>query len=136
MADESESSATSDETALLNLTEGGLTQTVSLSGAGTATAFTIAPKPSSASVKPGALAKSTIDLKSQSGFTGPVTLNCSGAPAGCAGLPETVELNGTIRVSSGVMIPQNTARGTTFTITFTGKSGAIDEAATATVSAK
>ena len=49
---------------------------------------------------------------------------------------KTVELNGTIRVSSGIMIPQNTARGTTFTITFTGKSGAIDEAATATVTAK
>ena len=82
------------------------------------------------------MAKFTIDLKSQSGFTGPVTLNCLGAPAGCAELPKTVEFNGTIRVSSGIMIPQNTARGTTFTITFTGKSGAIDEAATATVTAK
>ena len=129
-------STATTETALLTLTEAGLTQTVSLSGTGTATAFSITPKPTSTSVKPGAVAKFTIELKSQSGFSGPVTLSCSGAPSGCANLPQTVQLNGTLRVSSGVMIPQNAARGNNFTITFTGKSGAIDESATATVTAK
>ena len=129
-------STTTTETALLTLTEAGLSQTVSLSGTGTATSFSITPKPTSATVKPGAVAKFTIDLKSVGGFSGPVTLSCAGAPSGCANLPETVQLNGSLRVSSGVMIPQNATRGTVFTITFAGTSGAIDEAATVTVTAK
>jgi hypothetical protein len=108
------------------------TQVVSLSGTGLA-AFTIIPTPSTETINRGVLGGFILTLKSLDGFSGKVTLSCSGGPAGsyCADLPQTVNLNGTAYAISGILFPKTAAAGT-YTITFTGTSGAIVEQATAT----
>jgi hypothetical protein len=110
----------------------GSTQTVSLSGTGLA-GFSITPTPSTETVTRGILGAFILTLKSLDGFKGAVTLSCSGGPAGsyCADLPATVNLNGTVYAISGILFPKTAAAGT-YTITFTGTSGAISEDATAT----
>jgi Abnormal spindle-like microcephaly-assoc'd, ASPM-SPD-2-Hydin len=110
----------------------GSTQLVSLSGTGLA-AFTITPTPSTETINRGVLGGFILTLKSLDGFSGKVTLSCSGGPAGsyCADLPQTVNLNGTAYAISGILFPKTAGAGT-YTITFTGTSGAIVENATAT----
>ncbi len=108
------------------------TQTAMLSGTGLG-GFTITPTPSTETINRGVLGAFILTLKSLDGFKGSVTLSCSGGPAGsyCADLPQTVNLNGTALAISGILFPKTAAAGT-YTITFTGTSGAIVEDATAT----
>jgi hypothetical protein len=66
-----------------------------------------------------------------------VTLSCSGGPAGskCLDFPQTVHVNGTAYAISGILFPENTTPGT-YTMTFTGVSGALTNTATAKFTVK
>jgi hypothetical protein len=97
-------------------------------------AYTITPNPSSETVVVGGLAAFVLQVRSTTGFNGSIKLSCSGGPAGttCEDFPMTIRLtNGYGLAVSGIMFPRNTAPGT-YTITFTGISGAISNSATAT----
>jgi hypothetical protein len=112
----------------------GSTQTVILSGTGIPY-FTITPTPGSQTVPRGDLGGFVLTLKSVDGFKGLVTLSCSGGPAGCADLPQTVNLSGTASANAGFLVPRN-ARTGTYTITFAGTSGSLTEHAKATLTVK
>jgi hypothetical protein len=98
-------------------------------------AFTITPTPATETIKRGVLAGFILQLHAGKGFSGNVTLTCSGGPAGaqCADLPMTVKLNsnGVAYAVSGILFPAKTTPGT-YTMTFTGTSGALTNSATAT----
>jgi hypothetical protein len=101
-------------------------------------AFTITPLPPSETAFIGDIAAFALELRSTTGFTGNITLSCSGGPAGshCQDFPQTVRLfDGFGLAISGILFPENTAPGT-YTITFTGVSGAITNTATATFTMK
>jgi beta-propeller repeat-containing protein/centrosomal CEP192-like protein len=95
--------ATSAESATLKIadTDPSSPQTVTLSGTGTSSTpdFTIAVTPSSLSTAAGTLATFAATVTSVNGFTGSVSLTCTGAPANstCALSPTGVTLtaNGT-----------------------------------------
>jgi hypothetical protein len=96
--------------------------------------FTIVPLPSSETVYAGGIALFLLDLQAKSGFSGNVTLSCSGGPSGstCLDFPMTVSFyNGTALALSGIFFPANTKPGT-YTVTFTGVSGSVTSSATAT----
>jgi hypothetical protein len=101
--------------------------------------FTITPDPGSENVGRGILAAFVLQVKSVDGFSGSVKLSCSGGPSGtkCADLPGTVVVraNQTALALSGILFPANTKAGT-YTITFTGVSGALTNTATATFKVK
>jgi len=94
--------------------------------------FTIQPIPAVQQVVLDRLTGFVLELKSVQGFSGNVTLSCSGGPAGthCGDLPMTVRLNGFALAVSGILLPKGTPPGT-YTITFTGVSGALKNTATA-----
>jgi hypothetical protein len=97
-------------------------------------AFTITPTPSHETIYRGDVAAFLLELKAASGFTGKVTLSCSGGPSGsyCADFPMTVSFNKGIALAiSGVFFPAKTTPGT-YTLTFTGTSGSIVDTASAT----
>jgi len=97
-------------------------------------AFTITPTPSRETIYRGDVAAFLLELKAASGFTGKVTLSCSGGPSGsyCADFPLTVSFNKGIALAiSGVFFPAATTPGT-YTLTFTGASGSIVDNASAT----
>ena len=86
----------------------------------------------------GGVAAFALEVRSTTGFNGSIKLSCSGGPAGatCVDLPMTLHLtNGTGLAISGIFFPRNTAPGT-YTMTFTGVSGAISNSATATFTVK
>jgi len=77
-------------------------------------------------------------VRSTTGFTGSITLSCSGGPSGasCTDLPATIRLfDGYGLAFSGVLFPKSTPPGT-YTMTFKGVSGAITNSATATFTVK
>ena len=94
--------------------------------------FTITPDPGQETIKRGILAGFLLQLKSEAGFKGNVTLGCSGGPSGavCADLPMTVPLNGQALAVSGILFPAKTTPGT-YTMTFTATSGSLTTSATA-----
>lgn len=98
-------------------------------------AFTITPNPHSETIYRGDIAAFLLKLQAASGFTGNVKLSCSGGPAGsyCTDFPMTVSFNkkGIALALSGIYFPPSTKPGT-YTLTFTGVSGAISNTATAT----
>ncbi len=99
--------------------------------------FTITPNPAAETVNRGNIAAFILSLKSVNGFSGNVKLSCSGGPAGsyCVDFPMTVHLNGTAYAISGIFFPKNTKPGT-YTVTFTGVSGALTNTATAKFTVK
>ena len=99
--------------------------------------FTITPEPQSEIVSRGVAAAFVLQLHSVNGFKGNVKLACSGGPAGsqCLNLPSIVYLNGTAYALSGILFPRN-ATPATYTITFTGTSGALTATATAKFTVK
>ncbi len=99
--------------------------------------FTITPMPASETVYRGVLAAFLLKLQSVNGFSGYVTLSCSGGPAGskCADLPQTVHLKGTAEAISGILFPKTTPPGT-YTMKFTGVSGSLTNSATAKFTVK
>jgi hypothetical protein len=94
--------------------------------------FTIAPVPAQETVLIGDAAAFALQLNSVNGFNGNVRLSCSGGPAGsvCADLPTTVHLDGKALALSGIVFPSKTTPGT-YTINFSGTSGAITAATSA-----
>ncbi|MGA2601334.1 MAG: choice-of-anchor tandem repeat GloVer-containing protein [Bryobacteraceae bacterium] len=101
-------------------------------------AYTITPNPSAETVVLGGLAAFELEVRSTTGFSGSIKLSCSGGPSGttCADFPMTIRLtNGYGLAISGIVFPRNTPAGT-YTITFTGVSGAISNSATATFTVK
>ena len=101
-------------------------------------AYTITPIPGAENVILGGVAAFALEVRSTTGFNGSIKLSCSGGPAGatCVDLPMTLHLtNGTGLAISGIFFPRNTAPGT-YTMTFTGVSGAISNSATATFTVK
>ena len=99
--------------------------------------FTITPIPPAEVVYRDRLGGVILKLQSVHGFSGEVTLSCSGGPAGtkCANLPGTVYVNGTAYAVSGVLFPANTPDGT-YTITFTGVSGSLSSRTSAKFTVK
>jgi hypothetical protein len=99
--------------------------------------FTLTPLPPSETVYCGVLAAFLLELQSEKGFNGNVTLSCSGGPAGakCADLPQTLHLNGTALAVSGILFPAGTKAGT-YTMTFTGVSGSLKNSTTAQFTVK
>lgn len=72
---------------------GSLQQTVNLTGSGTASGtpdFTVSVSPASATVAAGTAAPFTVTVTSVGGFTGAISLACSGAPAPCTLTPSSV----------------------------------------------
>jgi hypothetical protein len=94
--------------------------------------FTITPIPPAETIRRGVLGVFVLELKSLDGFNGEVRLSCDGGPEGskCTDFPMTVKVNGTAYALSGILFPQNTVPGS-YTITFTGVSGALTNTATA-----
>ena len=110
---------------------------ITVSSASTA-GFTITPIPGSETAIHGIpVAGYLLKLQSVNGFNGSVKLTCSCiiSPSVCVDLPQTVKVNGTALALTGILFPANTAPGT-YTITFTGVSGAITETATAQFTVK
>ncbi len=99
--------------------------------------FTITANPPAETVRRGDVAAFILQLKSVNGFNANVTLSCSGGPAGskCADFPQTVHVNGTAYAVSGILFPKNTTPGT-YTLTFTGVSGALTNSTTAKFTVK
>jgi hypothetical protein len=101
----------------------GSMQTVTLSGTGTD--FTISATPAAQTIPSGHKAAYTITLMSVSGFTGSVSLACSGGPPNstCTLSPNSVMLAGTSTAKGTVTLlpPMNVNHGT-FTLTFTASS--------------
>jgi hypothetical protein len=97
-----------------------------------AVSFTITPRPAQETVKRGVLAEFLLEVQSVNGFQGNVKLRCTGGPTGsyCADLPRVVHVNGTKFALSGMLFPKNTTPGT-YTVTFTGVSGSLQNSATA-----
>lgn len=97
-------------------------------------AFTISITPPTENVFGGNIAIFLMQIQASPGFNGKVTLGCSGGPSGstCLDFPMTVQFfNGQALALSGVFFPANTKVGT-YTMTFSGVSGAASGSATAT----
>jgi hypothetical protein len=95
--------------------------------------FKITPEPASEKVKRGDVAKFELEVRSEDGFKGKVTLTCSGGPVGssCEDLPKTISVTKKATVKSGILFSKSTVPGV-YTLTFTGTSGAL----TSSVNAK
>jgi hypothetical protein len=96
-------------------------------------AFTITPTPKVESIRRGNVAAFILELQAASGFSGKVTLSCSGGPSGsyCADFPMTVSFQkGVALAVSGIYFPSSTPPGT-YTLTFTGTSGSVSNTTTA-----
>jgi CSLREA domain-containing protein len=96
--------------------------------------FTIAVNPPNEVLFGGDIAIFLLQLQASNGFNGKVSLSCAGGPAGieCINFPMTVTFfNGQALAISGAFFPANTQPGT-YTLTFTGTSGAASSSATAT----
>ncbi len=108
-------------------TSGSITKTIQVAWAVTAVDFTLTASPSSVSTASGATSTSTITVTAQGGFTGPVTLTASGAPAGGTATlsPTSVAGSGT----STLTLAAGTAGAGTYTVTVTGTSGALTHSA-------
>jgi Bacterial Ig-like domain (group 2) len=93
--------------------------------------FSLFVSPASVSVRRGSTATYTVTVTSSNGFSGPVTLSLSGQPSGStvsfSPNPATGASTLTVRASS------SGPRGT-FTLTITGKSGALTHTATTRLS--
>jgi hypothetical protein len=78
-----------------------------------------------------------LELDSLNGFNSNVQLTCSGGPAGsvCIAFPQTVRVDGRAYAIAGIAFPRGAA-ARSYTITFTGISGALTNSATATVTLK
>lgn len=88
--------------------------------------FTLTAKPASETVNRGILGVFLLEVKSVNGFSGNVSISCTGGPSDsvCGDFPQTVPLkaNGTGVAVSGILFRPQDAKGT-YTITFTGISG-------------
>jgi len=100
---------------------------------GSAPPFTISVNPPSETLYGGEIALFLVQLQASNGFNGKVALSCSGGPAGtvCLNFPMVLSFyNGQALAIAGAFFPANTQPGT-YTLTFTGVSGAVSSSTTA-----
>jgi hypothetical protein len=99
--------------------------------------FSIKPLPPKETIDRRDPAGFVLELDSLNGFNSNVRLTCSGGPAGsvCIVFPQTVKVNGRAFAIAGIAFPRGAA-ARSYTITFTGVSGALTHSATATVTLK
>ena len=99
--------------------------------------FTLSVSPSSQTVN-GRKATYTVTVTPQNGFTGAVSLACSGGPASttCAMVPASVTLSGAAATSKATFtVPANAAAGD-YTVNMTGQFGTVSRSTTATLTVK
>jgi hypothetical protein len=95
--------------------------------------FQMAAIQSSQTLMNGQLGGVVLQLTSLTGGLQSVQLSCSGGPANtlCAGMPQTVSLNGTADAVLGVMFPSGTTPGD-YPVTCTATSGSSSASVTVT----
>jgi YVTN family beta-propeller protein len=129
--------ATGTRTGTVTITDNasGSPHLVSLSGTGTD--FAPSASPSSQTISSGHTATYTLTLTPLFGFTGTVSLACSGGPPNstCTFSPASVTLPGTTNATVKLSAPKNVNHGT-WTLTFTGTSGANVHSTTASLTVK
>ncbi len=120
-----------------NYTFAYLSGTLTVTGSVTLPSFTITARPIADIFYRGVVDIFLLELTSVNGFSGNVTLTCSGGPAGskCTDFPMTVKLNGSALALSGILFPKTAAAGT-YDILITGVSGSTTATATATFKVK
>jgi hypothetical protein len=99
--------------------------------------FSVSVSPASQSIS-GRKATFTVAVAAFNGFTGMVSLSCSGGPATttCGILPASIVLPGaTTTAKANVTVPAGAPRGT-YPITFTGKVGSITRSVAASLTLK
>lgn len=102
--------------------------------------FTISATPTSESIGAGQEASITLTLSSINGFQGVISLNCLGGPpdSTCKLNPSSIDLTSaskTAKVTVQINAPPATSKGT-FTLTFTGVSGALTHSTTVKLTVK
>jgi hypothetical protein len=101
--------------------------------------FTLTVEPSSETIRRGVLGVFLLEVKSVNGFSGNVSISCSGGPPDsvCKDLPQTVKVtaNGTALALAGILF-QPQCEPDTYTITFAGVSSTDVSTATATFTVK
>ena len=101
--------------------------------------FNLTAEPASETIKRGVLGVFLLEVKSVNGFAGNVNISCMGGPLDsvCGDFPQTVRVraNGTALALAGILFRPRDAEGT-YTITFTGVSGADTSTATAVFTVK
>jgi hypothetical protein len=129
--------ATGTRTGTLSITDNapGSPQTAALSGTGMD--FSVSASPSSLRVSSPDSATLKFTVTPVSGFTGTVSVSCSGAPTtvSCTPSPNSVALNGSSQVSTVTVVTGNggqTSKGS-FTLTLTGVSGSLTHSDSVTV---
>ncbi len=97
--------------------------------------FSIAASPASLTVSRSHSGTYTLTLSPLSGFTGTVSLSCSGVPSHttCSISPSQVTLNGTSSAQTAVTIAVGGGANTGGTLTFKGTSGTVTHSTTVTL---
>ena len=100
--------------------------------------FALSVSPTSQSVTQGKSANYQVIVTSANGFTGSVSLSCSGAPIGtvCTMAPTSVNPGGTSAKSVATVSVSKSAKKGSYTLTFSGTSSGITRSASATLSIK
>jgi hypothetical protein len=107
-----------------------VTLTVTTSGGGS---FTLAAKPTKASVAPGGHANSKITATPSGGFTGTIALSASGQPSGVTIAFKPTSITGGSGTAAMQIKVSSTATAGTFTITIKGTSGSTTATTTFTL---
>lgn len=101
-------------------------------------AFTVTISPQGQTVLPGLFALVGVQIQSATGYSGWVTLTCSGGPSGssCVGAPLPVLMvNGCGLQVASILVPLGTPNGT-YTETFTVTAGALSDSGTVSFTVK
>ena len=121
----------------INGTSGTLVETTTASLTVTATPldFSVTAAPSSQSVVAGSSASYIVYVNPQAGFTGTVTVTCSGLPSGASCSPASVVVqSGGGQVSVPLTVTTSTSNvGGPFSFTITGTSGTVVQTTTASL---
>jgi Cep192 domain 4/NHL repeat len=126
-------------TGTLTITDNAADSPQSVALSGTGTDFSVSASPSSETVKAGKSAGYTLTVTPESGFTGTVTLGCTGAPsqASCKISPPSAKLNGSKALTSSVTVSTGSGKKLTptgtYTLTLTGASGSLSHSTTVTL---
>jgi len=102
--------------------------------------FTLSVSPALQTISSGHMATYTLSVSAVNGFTGTISLGCSGGPphSTCAVSPASVSLSGSNATSNATVslsTPKNANHGT-FMVTFTATYGSATRTATASLTVK
>jgi uncharacterized protein (TIGR03118 family) len=98
----------------INNEQGGLFGSITAAPPAVAADFTISPSTQTVTVTHGQVGNLSLNLSGTNGFSGTVTLSCSGLPSGdsCGFNPASVSVGGTTPVTVGLSIATGAATGT------------------------